>query len=86
MTVELASETRRAVDAANEEVETGNPIILINALNAFKGHELCENDPFVHGLVRPPNVEYSYHPNTSGQAALYRTLKAQLTKRGLTTP
>lgn len=36
----------------------------------FEGGELCgSGTPLFYGLVAPPNVEYSLHPNVAGQAA-----------------
>lgn len=44
----------------------------------FMGHELCTNNPYFNSLVVGTAPEYSFHPNSQGQAAYRQLLVAHI--------
>jgi Tol biopolymer transport system component/lysophospholipase L1-like esterase len=87
-TAQMSEVVRRAVAAAQIGDDPVEQIRFVSVLNAFEGHEICENetDRWVNGLVDWRNKKgkrvYSYHPNRCGHEAmgeiLYRSLRKTL--------
>lgn len=64
-----------AVVAAAESTDVDLSMVP-GVLGAFRGHEICTPDPWANSLVPPPEMEWSFHPNVAGQAALGALLEA----------
>ena len=68
------------LNAAIAEAADTAGIRSVDATNAFRGHELCTDDPWINGLDLS-NIVGSLHPNSAGQAAL-----AQIAAQGVRAP
>jgi lysophospholipase L1-like esterase len=72
-TIDAENMMRAAIRTVNEKYFAQQPLKYVSTLHAFKSHELCMKDKWIHG-VRWKNIEESGHPNRAGQAALARLL------------
>ncbi len=85
ITPEELGDLRALTEELNQEIADAASIIpgvqYLDTVEALKGHESCgNNDPWMHGVVWPLNLEFTYHPNDKGQQAYARVLKAALLK------
>ncbi|MGH3862201.1 SGNH/GDSL hydrolase family protein [Actinokineospora sp.] len=64
----LAEVTAAAVAA------TGGALTFVDVREAFAGHGICGEDPWVHPLTTP--LGHSYHPNRDGQLWYLRALES----------
>lgn len=71
---------RTAVGALNNTIEQASKtadVEFVDATEAFAGHELCTQQPWVNG-VDLGNFSASLHPNVNGQIALAKLVEAKL--------
>lgn len=72
----LSDASRSAIDAAADDLDTvtakraaDHGFTFADVRGAFRGHELCSDAPWLHGLTLP--ADESYHPTATGQADGY---------------
>ncbi|MFN2587505.1 MAG: SGNH/GDSL hydrolase family protein [Actinomycetota bacterium] len=65
---------RRSTHRVNERIrDTARAarVGFVDVEDAFKGHELCKDEPYVNQIIARHELVYSFHPNEKGHRALF---------------
>lgn len=70
-----------AVDEANTRNTTSRMHLVSTTFEGspFEGHDVCSNDPWFNNISLTEPVEYTFHPDEDGQAALAEIMEDELT-------
>ncbi len=72
------NEKAKQLDGVIRDATSGSGVAeYIDVYNAFEGHGACDSDAWIHA-VELGDVDSSFHPNDSGQEALFKIALKQL--------